>query len=165
MIGIAAEIVELGRHNIVNVPGWTVDYLGDAIHQARKDPRVAESELVIPLLTLNIQTRSPKLEREAQRIINRCYKSAFDDTLDLSKRIENLHTAATCCDYVRRFSIRKAASLWNDFGSQTISQCKKLPDRQISQLLEIAEGCMEYAPICAESKTRLRLLLEGYGKK
>ena len=88
LIGIAAEIVEIGRRNIVKVPGWTVDYLSEAIHQARKDPRVAESELVLPLLTLNIQTRSPKLERAAQRIINRCYKSAFDDTLDLSKRIK-----------------------------------------------------------------------------
>lgn len=147
MIGLAAEIVELGRREVARVPEWTIGFLTEGIDEARKDSRVSEEELVIPLLTLSIRIRSTKLEREAQRIINRCYRSAFDDSLDLSKRIESLHTAVTCSDYVTRFSIRKAASLWNEFTRQAHSSSNKITSKEISLLSEIAHECECYSPV------------------
>lgn len=159
LIGVAAEIVELGRRCIVKVPAWTVDFLSQAIDQACKDPRVPESELVLPLLTLNLQNHSPKLEREARRIINRCYKSAFDNSADLGKRIEDLHAAVTCCDYVTRFSIRKAAALWHDLSTQALSPGQEPTPKQIFQLLDIAKACEAYANISAQSKEKLKEML------
>ena len=149
LIGLAAEIVELGRREVARVPEWTIGFLIEGIDEARKDPRVSEAELGIPLLTLSFRIRSTKLEREAQRIINRCYRSAFDDSLDLCKRIECLHTSVICSDYVSRYSIRKAASLWNEFTRQTHSSSNKITSKGISLLSEIAHECECYAPIKA----------------
>ena len=154
-MGVAAEIVELGRRDLVKVPEWTVDFLSEAIDRARKDPRIPESELVLPLLTLNLRNNSPKLEREAQRIINRCYKSAFDESAQLSERIENLHTAVTCCDYVTRFSIRKAAALWNTLVATSTTSDIGLTPKQIFQLLEVAKECEAYAHISPDLKATL----------
>lgn len=161
MIGLATQIVELGRRDIVKVPAWTVEFLSEAIAQGRKDSRVSEAELVLPLLTLNIQTGSPNLEREAQRIINRCYKSALNRDEVVAKRIENLHTAVICCDYVTRFSIRKAATVWNEITTQALSDYISLTPMQAFQLLEIAKKCDNYAKISSELKDRLQEILSN----
>lgn len=100
------------------------------------------------------------MERKAQRIINRCYRSAFDGGADLDKRIEFLHVAVTCCDYVSRFSVRKAAATWNELSSMALSSENILTPKQIFQLLEIAKECEDYAPIRAELKNKLLQILE-----
>ena len=68
-LDLASEISEVSRRNFVKVPLWTLDFLDDAINQASKDPQVSETELVLPILTLNLQRRSPELVHKAELIL------------------------------------------------------------------------------------------------
>lgn len=150
------EIAEIGRKEIIRVPEWVNRRLEDAVRSANKD-----ADLAPAMLTLQIVNEDQTLERKAQRIINRCYRQAFDIDCDLVRRIESLHTAVTCCDYVSRFSIRKVAALWNELSSQFLSSSKNLKPKQIFQMLEIANECEDYAAISAESKNALKQRLEN----
>lgn len=157
---LLTEIAELRRVNIIRIPEWVVSKLEYAVKLALALKTSSDAELPLPLLTLHIITKDQTLERKAQRIINRCYRSVFDGGIDLGKRIENLHTAVTCCDYVSRFSVRKAVTAWNELSAQALSNDIKLTSRQTFRLLQIAKECEDYAPIRAELKNKLQQILE-----
>lgn len=154
-LGLLTEIAELGRRKTIRVPEWVNRDLKYRISISGND-----SALPLAMLTLQMINKDLSLEGKAQRIINYCYKSAFDENADLGKRIENLHTAVTCCDYVTRFSTRKAASLWNTLSDTALSTGVQLFQRQIFLLLEIAKECENYASISTESKEKLTQRLD-----
>lgn len=158
-IGLVSEIAELGRRKIFRVPGWINKKLEDTVKLALASNTSNDSELALAMLTLQMLNGDSSLTRKAQRIINRCYKSAFDNSVGLGVRIENLHTAVTCCDYVTRFSVRKAATLWNELSDEAVSAGADLSSRYVFQMLEIANECEDYAPVSDTSKERLREML------
>lgn len=154
-LSLLTELAEIRRRKIIRVPEWVNKRLVDAAAAADKD-----GETALALLTLQIINNDQSLERRAQRIINRCYRQAFEDSSELDERIEDLHTAVTCCDYVTRFSVRKAASLWNELSGKALSSDMELKPKQIFQLLEIAKECEDYANISLDSKDALKRILE-----
>ena len=101
------------------------------------------------------------MERKAKKLINHCYRIAFDCEFTLVQRIEALHAAITCCDYVSRFSVHKSADLWNELSHQALSSGISLTSKQIYQMLEIAKDCEGFAPISVESKESLKQMLGG----
>ena len=157
---LLSEIAEIGHRKIIRIPAWINQKLEDTVNLAIAYKTNNESALALAMLTLHIINGDSSLERKAQRIINRCYKSAFNREEDLGKRIECLHIAVTCCDYVTKFSVRKAAALWNELSSQTLSTDKNTSPKQIAQLLDIAKECKGSTTLCAELKDKLLLLLE-----
>lgn len=100
LMALAADIVELGRRQIIAVPSWTVGFLEEAVNQAREDRNVARAELVHPLLTLFFQTFSPALEREAEAIINDCHQR----TLSSQGSPADLLISTTCSEYLPDFN-------------------------------------------------------------
>ncbi len=156
MLGLVTEIAEIGRRKIIHVPAWVDKMLEDAIMQNTDN----YAGLVMPLLTLHLINGNRSLERKAQRIINRCYKSALGEAPDLRQLIDNLHTAVTCCEYVTRFSVRKAAAQWNRICDCNMSSGDTLTSKQIFQLSEIAYELEDFARISRESKSRLKDLLK-----
>ncbi|MDE6095208.1 MAG: hypothetical protein K2G52_03370 [Muribaculaceae bacterium] len=163
-LNLLTEIAEIGRRKIICIPKWVTKRLADTVNLALASKTGRETELSVAMLTLQIINGDSSLERRAQRIINRCYKSTFDDSVNLGERIENLHTAVMCCDYVTRFSVRKAASLWNLLSVQALSSCVGLKSRHIFQLLEIARECEDFARISDKSKSKLRQMLDEMAK-
>lgn len=163
-LGLLAEVAELGRRKIIRIPEWinrtledTVNYCSSLKANASGNEGSALSEA---MLTLQLLNGDDSLIRKAQRIINRCYKSAFNESADLGVRIENLHTAVTCCDYVSRFNVRKAAALWDKLSDKVLSTRTELSLRHIFLMLEIAKECEDYAHISGESKNRLRQMFD-----
>lgn len=154
-LSLLTELADIRRREIIRLPEWINKRLDDVVVAADKDV-----ELVPALLTLQIITKDPSLERKAQRIINGCYKTAMDSEADLDRRVECLYTAITYCDYVSRFSVRKAAATWNELSTLALSSDKSLTPKQTFQLLEIAKECEDYAPIRAELKNKLLQILE-----
>jgi len=161
MLGLVTEIAEIGRRKIIHVPAWVYKMLEDAIMQNTDN----YADLVMPLLTLHLINGNRSLERKAQRIINRCYKSALGEAPDLRQLIDNLHTAVTCCEYVTRFSVRKAAALWNRICDCNMSSGDTLTSKQIFKLSEIAYELEDYTQILYESKCHLRDLLKQKAHK
>ncbi len=159
-LNLLTEIAEIGRRKIICIPKWVTKRLADTVNLALASKTGNEAELSVAMLTLQIINGDSSLERRAQRIINRCYKSAFDDSANLGERIENLHTAVMCCDYVTRFSVRKAAALWNLLSVQALSSCIGLKSRHLFQLLEIARECGGYAHISDKPKDKLKQMLD-----
>lgn len=158
------EIAELGRRKTIRIPEWVNKKLEDAVTycMSLKDSTSVneESALAEAMLTLQLMSGDDSLIRKASRIINRCYKSAFEENADLGRRIENLHTAVTCCDYVSRFSVCKAAALWNELCGKALSTDTKLSSRHIFLMLDTAKECEGYAHISVESKDRLKRMLD-----
>lgn len=130
-LGLIAEIVEIGREHIIRVPGWLIQKLEEALAQ----PKGKDSDRAVAMLTLQMINGDPALERKATRLINHCYRAAFDETLPIADRIDVLHTAVTCSDYVTRYSPRKAASAY-----RSLSTTSPLPTKPAIQLLEIAKS-------------------------
>lgn len=159
-LGLLAEVAELGRRKTIRIPEWVNKRLADAVGSEPEHKTGREAESVTAMLTLLKISKDMSLERRAQRLINRCYRSVFDGGADLGERIDNLHTAVTCCDYVHRFSVRKSATVWNELSAQALSAEEGLTAGHTYRLLEIAEECEGYAPICTESKDRLKRLLD-----
>lgn len=155
MLGLVTEISEIGRRKIIHVPEWVNKMLEDAVAQQTDN----DAGLAIPLLTLHLVSGNRAFERKAQRIINRCYRSALNETLGLSQMIDNLHTAVACCEYITRFSVRKTAAIWNRICDCNMSTEDTLTSKQIFQLLEIAHELEDYAQISSESKNHLKELL------
>lgn len=151
-IDLLAELVEIRRKEIIRIPKWVSKKLEDAILRISSTNKEQDFKVAPALLTLHMLNNDPVFECKAQRLINRCYKSAFDSGLTLGKRMENLHTAVSCCDYVSCFSVRKVAILWNELSNLVFSSDIKPTPRQLFQLLEIAKECEGYANISAELK-------------
>lgn len=135
---LASQLAEISRKGIVQCPEWLSDTLARGIGNKSID----DAAKVIPLLTLATINGDDTATRKAQRIINRCYKACLE-----APTIDALHTAVTCCDYVRRFSPRKMADAWNRLCTTVNGQCSTI---QIIRLLEIAD---ELPPFAHESKT------------
>ncbi len=165
---LLTEIAELGRRKTIRILEWVNKKLEDAVTycMSLKDCTSVneESALAEAMLTLQLMSGDDSLIRKASRIINRCYKSAFEENADLGRRIENLHTAVTCCDYVSRFSVRKAAALWNKLSGKALSTDTKLSSRHIFLMLDTAKECEDYAPVPVESKNRLKRMLNEHEK-
>lgn len=163
-LSLLSEVAEIGRRKRICVPEWVNQKLEDTISYCISlKTSVSGNEggaLAEAMLTLQLLNGDDSLMRKARRIINRCYKSVFDESADLGVRIENLHTAVTCCDYVPRFSVRKAAALWNELSDKALSADTKLSSRHIFMMLETAKECENYASISAESKDRLKRMLD-----
>ncbi len=163
-LALASELVGLGRKSIVAIPTWVTQFLGEAIEMARKDGDVPESELAIPLLTLQLQNGSPKLEREATCIVNRCYRRAISEVVRAEERdvpiVNDLYTAVTCADYVSRFNIRKIGKNWNELTTRLISSMTELSTQSLVRLLMVANEIEDYAKISADNKVTLFSELE-----
>lgn len=159
-LNLLTEIAEIGRRKIICIPKWVTKRLADTVNLALASKTGSETELSVAMLTLQIINGDSSLERRAQRIINRCYKSAFDDSVNVGERIENLHTAVMCSDYVTRFSVRKAAALWNLLSIQALPSCVGLKSKHLFQLLEIAKECGGYAHISDKPKDKLKQMLD-----
>ncbi|MDE5877720.1 MAG: hypothetical protein K2H47_09545 [Muribaculaceae bacterium] len=155
LMELASVILELGRRKIITIPTWIGDFLAEAIAQSRHNPRIAKTQLVLPLLTLHLHTGKSTLEQEAIRIINRCYREAVKsaaqiNTLgsqtdsatpelhtDFSNTIDALYIAVTYCTYVRDYDVCKIASCWNNLCSCLFSDpnTQITPNSQIPQII------------------------------
>lgn len=157
---LLTELAEIGLSKKIYVPDWVRDRLEKAIQYAGATKTGKETELVPAMLTLQMLNSDTSLTSKARRIVNRCYKSAFDDCADLGERIENLHTAVTYCDYVSRFSVRKASFVWNELSDKVLTFGFKFSSKNIFQLLEIAKECDACSLISSKLKKRIRQELE-----
>lgn len=164
MLGFLAEMAELGRKKIIRIPGWINKKLEDTIKQALVAKTGNDVELSFAMLTLQMLNGDTSLIDKARRIINRCYKSAFEADADLGERVEKLHAAVTSCDYVSRFSVRKVAAVWHELVSRVLSSCVGFTSKHMFQLLEIARECEEYADISDELRNRIKQMLEEKAK-
>lgn len=160
-LSLLTVIAELGRRKTIRVPEWVIKRLYCTIKdlESSKDCALAEA-----MLTLDMVNCDMSFEHKAQRIINRCYKAAFVDDVNIDEQIEYLHTAVTCCDYVTRFSVRKTATLWDKVSSRILSSDMVLTSKKIFQLLEIAKELENCAPVEAKSKEALKQMLEELAK-
>ncbi len=159
-IRLLTEIAELGRRKTIRVPEWVNRTLEDTVKIALASKTGKDTDLAEAMLTLQMLNGDNTMICKAKRIINQRYKSAFEESAELEVRIENLHTAVTCCDYVTRFSVRKATALWNELSDKAYSSDAKLSSRHIFQMLEIAKECEPFSNIIKESKDRLRQMLD-----
>ena len=165
-MALASELVEIGRKDIVKVPNWVSGFLEEAIEAARKDKTVRESDLVLPILTLQLQNGSSKLEREATRIINRCYRRAIGLEGNVDSLVDDLYIAVSCCDYISRFSVKKIGRSWNELASCFVdsitapnnskagihSSATVLDTNLLIQLLRVADEIGDYVSTSADSK-------------
>lgn len=100
------------------VPTWIKGYLIEALKDWQKHPEVPATDMVLPLLTAYQETQDEVYKRQAQRIINRCYKAvtakdvAAESPVDF---IEMMYIAVKCCEYVTRFNRMKVAESWQEF--------------------------------------------------
>lgn len=157
---LLTELAEIGLSKKIYVPDWVRDRLEKAIQYAVVTKTGKETELVPAMLTLQMLNSDTSLTSKARLMVNRCYKSAFDDCADLGERIENLHTAVTCCDYVSRFSVRKTSFVWNELSDKVLTFGFKFSSKNIFQLLEIAKECDVCSLISSELKKNIRQELE-----
>lgn len=195
LLGLAAEIAELGRKKIIKVPKEVRDILAATLAEWRRAPQVDETEVVIPMLTLAMLDGDSRLERKATTIINRCYRACTaketanpedacladrkaDGTTEdtstvkasaISRRIAQLHIAATCSDYITRLSIRRLATAWNETArtllshaapstetsTNTATGAAPLTETDTVRLLEAAAEIAPYALLDKQLRTRL----------
>ena len=160
LLDLVSEISEVRRRKIVKVPSWTLDYLDDAINRATRNFLIPETDLVLPILTLNLQRRSPELVNKAEHIINQCYISALEKDEILEERVNDLHMAVIYCDYVKGFSIQKVGILWNELAAMVISTSSSVSYNIISKMLEMADECENFTNISSEQKEKLKQVLE-----
>ena len=168
-MALASELVEIGRKGIITIPGWVSGFLEETTEAAWKDKTVRESELVLPLLTLQLQNGSSKLEREATRIINRCYRRAIGLEGNVDSLVDDLYIAVSCCDYISRFSVKKIGRSWNELASYFVdsitapdnskagmhSSATVLDTHLLIQLLRVADEIGDYVSTSADSKKYL----------
>lgn len=163
-LSLLTELAEIGCRKIICVPDWVGDRLEKAIQHVLATKTGKEAELVPAILTLQMLNGDMSLTSKIRQMVNRCYKSAFDGSADLGERIENLHTAVTCCDYVTRFSVRKVVALWNELGEKVLTFGFKFSSKHIFQLLEITNECDVCSLISPQLKNSVRKLLEEKAK-
>lgn len=96
---LSAELAELGRKKIIRIPQKVNSILYDAVKDWQKHPRVPDTEMVMPLLTLSLLDNDIALERKAIRIINRCYRACLGNPTDA-----DLSIAITFQEYLPRVS-------------------------------------------------------------
>lgn len=153
---LIAELAEIGRKGIIQVPAWVNGKLERTIDKAS----CAVPELPLAKLTLNMQNGDETLVRSAKRLINRCYAKASDEAAGLRERIESLHTAVLCCDYAARFSIRKSSRLWNELACKASQSDCDVAVKHIHILLEVAKEPEVNAVIPNDLREKLMHKLE-----
>lgn len=153
---LIAELAEIGRKGIIRVPAWVNGKLERTIDNAS----CAVPELSLAMLTLNMQNGDETSVRSAKRFINRCYAKASDESAGLCERIESLHTAVLCCDYVARFSARKSAALWNELACKASQSDCDVAVKHIHMLLEAAKELEVNAAISNDLREALMHKLE-----
>lgn len=127
LANLTAHLAELQRRKMAHCPAWLPRLLTTTITRWRRSPSVPDTDMVFPLLTAALINRTPSLERQAQRIINRCYRIALtipeviislsDKTLknycQLSTLIVSLYIATIYSTYLNRFNISKLTIGWH----------------------------------------------------
>ncbi len=168
LANLIAELTELDRRHIVRSPRWLRTLLTDTIAAWLTSPTVPDTDMVLPLLTaslLNLTVTSPRhrpltpssLERRAQRIINRCYRTALTPlstspgchsitSIHLSHLITSLYIAATCSSYVTRFSSRRLSLAWNSLAAYFLYIPNFTPTAPHSPKASITVSCNFHSP-------------------
>lgn len=152
MTRLITEVADLGRKEIIHIPAWIYKALQDAVTRDTGNP----TELVEPLLLLYLVNNDREVQRKARQIINSCYRAALESETELSDRIDCLHVAVTCCDYVSRFNVRKAGEAWNAISRQIIAESCNLSADKIFYLLEAANELAGFTPISSDARQKLK---------
>lgn len=149
ILTLATEIAELGRKKIITTPAWVTDIIAEGIETA------PDSDKALPLLTLALIQKDQSLERKAQCIINRCYRTCLTNPT-----VSELHTAVMCSDYVTRFSVRKMAAAWHTLCESVLTSGVIPSTSDIIKLLETAEELAPYTQISTELHSTLIQVIE-----
>lgn len=152
MTRLVTEVADLGRKEIIHIPAWIHKALEDAVARDTGNP----PELVEPLLLLYLVNNDKAAQRKARQIINSCYRAALESETGLSDRIDCLHIAVTCCDYVSRFNVRKAGEAWNAISQQIFAESCNLSADKIFYLLEAANELAGFTPISSDARQKLK---------
>lgn len=152
MTSLITEVADLGRKEIVHIPAWIHKALQDAVTRHTGNP----PELVEPLLLLYLVNNDKAAHRKARHIINSCYRAALESKTELNGRIDCLHIAVTCCDYVSRFNVRKAGEAWNEISHRIFAESYNLSPDKIFNLLEAANELAGYTPIPSDALQKLK---------
>lgn len=159
-IPLLTELAEIGLSKKICVPSWVRDRLEKSIQYVLTTKTGKDTELIPAMLTLQMLNGDMSLTSKVRRSVNCCYKSAFDNSADLGERIEKLHTAVICSDYVSRFSVRKASYVWNELSDKVLTSDFKFSLKNIFQLLEIAGECDASPLISSQLRNSIRQVLE-----
>lgn len=135
LLGLIAELMEIGRKGLLTVPDNLPGLLTQGIKDWRKRPLVTDTEVILPLLTLHLHTADPRHERLALRLLRRSWRlclSALKEIETTSQAvpvgslpatpsenqlsvapelIDHLFITVYCSDYLPLFSPRRAALL------------------------------------------------------
>lgn len=152
MTRLITEVADLGRKKIIHTPAWIHKALQDAVTRHTGNP----TELVEPLLLLYLVNNDKAAQRKAKQIINSCYLAALESETELNGRIDCLHIAVTCCDYVSRFNVRKAGEAWNEISRRIFAESYNLSPDKIFNLLNAANELAGYTPIPSEVRRKLK---------
>jgi|GEM_PF-1795585 len=156
MTRLITEVADLGRKGIIHTPAWIHKVLQDAVTRHTGNP----TELVEPLLLLYLINNDKAAQRKARHIINSCYRAALESETELNGRIDCLHIAVTCCDYVSRFNVRKAGEAWNEISRRIFAESYNLSPDKIFNLLEAANELAGYTPIPSDARQKLKKRLK-----
>ena len=125
LANLTANLAELQRRKMAHCPAWLPRLLTTTITCWRRSPSVPDTDMVFPLLTAALINRTPALERQAQRIINRCHQHLLSifENLDTVYTIGNLshlfniikyfYITTIYSSYIYRFRVHRIASIWN----------------------------------------------------
>ncbi len=175
-LALLTELSELRRRQTIRIPAWVDRKLEEAVRSALASATTGDPGLPLAMLALEMVNGDSSLADKAAAMINRCYRRAFDESAGVGERIASLHTAVTCCDYVTRFSPRKAAACWNhlatllltpspltlDSSPLTLDSSPLTLDSSLLTLQEIACELESFAPISPESKEKLTQLCSDH---
>lgn len=156
--GLAAQLVELDRTKIVKCPGWVLEVLRESVDEWISAPSAADTAMVLPMLTLAFIDKNWKLQRRAQRIINRCYLECKEGRGDS----ESLCTSVNYNSYVTRFSTRKIAAAWCGITDSLKGNLDALSVVTIIRLLTVAKHIEEFLRLPVSLK---QPLLDQLAKK
>lgn len=152
MTRLITEVADLGCKGIIHIPAWIHKALEDTVTRDTGNP----TELVEPLLLLYLVNNDKAAQRKARQIINSCYRAALENETELNGRIDCLHIAVTCCDYVSRFNARKAGEAWNEISRRIFAESCNLSADKIFNLLEAANELAGYTPIPSDARQKLK---------
>ncbi len=145
---LAATLVELDRTKTVKSPVWILDILRGAVNGWISSPAVADTEMVLPLLTLAFIDEDWKLQRRAQRIINRCYIESKEG----KGSAESICLSTAYSSYLNRFSTRKIAKEWCRLIGSLNELVRCLPIISLLRLLIAASRIEEFTRLPESSK-------------
>ncbi len=113
------------------MPEWVNKMLEDAVAQQTDN----DAGLAIPLLTLHLVSGKGAFERKAQRIINRCYRSALNETLGIESANRQSAHSRDMLRICHTVQCPQTAAIWNRISDCNMSTEDTLTSKQIFQLL------------------------------